>query len=82
MPFYGHKETIFGSKLRMIGCYPTKTLADDTVVLKLIIEWTKEKRKGSNWNIKGLYAITRVVNGDEYHQIQAYKSFKETWDIL
>lgn len=52
------------------------------MVPKLKIEWTKEESKEFDWNSKGLYTITRVINVDKYHQIQACRTSKYAWDIL
>lgn len=34
--------------------YPIKTLADNTIIPKPMVEWTKEENKESKWNSKVL----------------------------
>lgn len=52
------------------------------IIPKLMIEWTKEKIKESQWNSKALYTIMRAITHDEYSWIQRYTTSKQDWDIL
>lgn len=52
--------------------YATKTLIDDSIIPKSMIECTNAESKQYEWNIKGLYVVIRAVTFDEYQRIQAY----------
>lgn len=59
-----------------------KILTNDTMVTKLMNEWTEKKSKKSSWISKGLYTIIRAIITNQYHQSRACRTLEEACDIL
>ena len=64
------------------GWTPPTVTVNDITTLKTVSAWTEDDYKLSNFNSRGLSAISGAVSPDEFRRIMTYTTSKEAWDVL
>ena len=64
------------------GWTPPTVIANNITSLKPVSAWTEDDYKMSNFNSRGLSAISGAVTPDEFHRIMMCTTSKEVWDLL